>query len=457
MSRTLFKNALLVTMNPARQVYRGHLLAEQDRIVALRASVPGEEHETISSALLTARDQPARVVDAEHCALLPGFVQAHIHLCQTLFRNHAEDLQLLEWLQQKIWPFEAAHTESSMRISARLGMAVLLAGGSTTILDMGSVHHYDAVFEEAERLGLRLVGGKCMMDTGENVPLGLRESTDESLRASERLMRHWHGAATGRLRYAFAPRFTLSCSEKLWQGVAERARDAKVSVHTHASETAQEEALLVQRKNLRTIAFLRALDIRGPHCCFAHGVHLDDADRKMLAQDGTAIAHCPSSNLKLASGLAPVAELRRAGVKVGLGADGAPCNNNLDMFKEMCLAGMIQKVRLGPTALGAQEIVEMATITGAACLGLQDEIGSLEAGKKADVTLLRLDRLHSAPVNDEDVYAQIVYAALARDVSLTMVDGRIVYERGEFAACEAPQVVAQAEEELHQLLQRVRV
>ncbi|MGH7494821.1 MAG: 5'-deoxyadenosine deaminase [bacterium] len=453
----LFKNALLVTMNPARQIYRGDLLVEQDRIVALQPSRTGEAHETIKSALLTAHDRPARVIDAEHCALLPGFVQTHIHLCQTLFRNHAEDLQLLDWLQQKIWPFEAAHTENSMRISARLGIAELLAGGSTTILDMGSVYHYDAVFEEAERLGLRLVGGKCMMDAGEGVPAGLRETTVASLHDSERLLRDWHGAAHNRLRYAFAPRFTLSCSEKLWEGVAERARDAKVMVHTHASETAQEEALLVQRKNLRTIAFLRALDICGPHCCFAHGVHVNEAERSILAQDGTAVAHCPSSNMKLASGLAPVAELRRAGVKVGLGADGAPCNNNLDMFKEMCLTGMIQKVRLGPTALGAQEIVEMATITGAACLGLQEEIGSLEAGKKADVTLLRLDRLHSAPANDENVYAQIVYAAQARDVSLTMVDGRIVYERGELAACEAPQVVAQAEKELHQLLQRVQV
>jgi cytosine/adenosine deaminase-related metal-dependent hydrolase len=455
MSQTLFKNALLVTMNPAREVYRGDLLVEKDRIVALQPA--GEQHEAIRTAPPAAKPGPERVIDAGDCALLPGFVQTHIHLCQTLFRNHAEDLRLLDWLHQKIWPFEAAHSESSMRISARLGIAELLAGGSTTILDMGSVHHYGAVFEEAERLGIRLVGGKCMMDAGDNVPQGLRESTAESLRVSERLLRDWHGASQGRLRYAYAPRFTLSCSEKLWQGVAERARGAGVMVHTHASETAQEEELLVREKNVRTIAFLRALGICGPHCCFAHGVHVSDEEQKVLARDGTALAHCPSSNMKLASGLAPVVELRRAGVKVGLGADGAPCNNNLDMFQEMRLAGMIQKFRLGPDALGARDLVEMATITGAACLGLQQEIGSLEAGKRADVTLLRLDRLHSVPVNDENVYAQIVYAARAQDVSLTMVDGRVVYEHGELSACEAPEVVAQAREELHQLLQRVQV
>ncbi len=452
MPRILFKNALLVTMNPAREVYRGDLLVEHDRIAALQPAQVVERPET---SLAGDEQKPARVIDAEHCALLPGFVQTHIHLCQTLFRNRAEDLSLLDWLQQKIWPFEAAHDENSMRISARLGIAELLAGGSTTILDMGSVHHYDAVFEEAERLGLRLTGGKCMMDSGDNVPPKLRESTYNSLGESARLLRTWHGAADGRLHYAFAPRFALSCSEKLLREVAERAVGEGVMVHTHASETIQEEALLLQQKNLRNIALLHALGIHGPHCCFSHGVHINEQERRMLAQDGTAIAHCPSSNLKLASGLAPVVELRRAGVKVGLGADGAPCNNNLDMFKEMALAGMIQKVRLGPTALAAHEILEMATIGGAACLGLEKEIGSLEAGKQADLVLVRLDRLHSAPAHAGNIYAQIVYASGAQDVDLTMVAGRILFERGEFAGLEAPRVIAQAEEELRRLLLRL--
>ena len=447
MSRALFKNALLVTMNPAREVFTGDLLVENDRIAALQPAARQN-----SSPVAPPSD---RVIDAAQCALLPGVVQTHIHLCQTLFRNGAEDLQLLDWLQQKIWPFEAAHSENSMRISARLGMAELLAGGSTTILDMGSVHHYDAVFEEAERSGMRLVGGKCMMDAGENVPRGLREQTQDSLLESARLLRAWHGAAGGRLRYAYAPRFALSCSENLLRAVAERARAEGVMVHTHAAETEQEEVLLVREKKLRTIAFLQALGMQGPHCCFAHGVHLEAGEREALAREGTAIAHCPSSNMKLASGLAPVVELRRAGVRVGLGADGAPCNNNLDMFKEMSLAGMIQKVRLGPSALTAREIVEMATITGAACLGWADEIGSLEIGKKADLVMLRLDQLHSSPHQTENVYAQIVYAARARDVAMTMVDGRMVYERGEFAGLDAPQVVAQAQKELHQLLQRI--
>lgn len=451
MPGTLFKNALLITMNPGREVFHGDLLVENDRIAQIvkageqipqKAGSPGGE---------------LRVIEASGCALLPGFVQTHIHLCQTLFRNQAENLSLLDWLQQKIWPFEAAHNATSMRISARLGIAELLAGGTTTILDMGSVHHYDEVFAEAETRGLRLVGGKCMMDSGDNVPAGLREDTQQSLRESEHLQEHWHGAAGGRLRYAYAPRFTLSCSEVLLREVAELAREQGCMVHSHAAETAVEEEILLKQKKRRSVAFFHELGIAGEHCCFAHGVQVHHEEMQMLAADGTSIAHCPGSNMKLASGLAPVIEMREAGVKVGLGADGAPCNNRLDIFKEMQLAGLIQKIRRGSTALPAIEIVAMATIEGARCLGLAEEIGSLEAGKKADVTMLRLDSLPQTPNNANDIYAQIVYAASAGDVRLTMVEGRVCYENGEIVQLDRAGLAAQAEDEFKKLLQRVEL
>ncbi|MDZ7309641.1 MAG: amidohydrolase family protein, partial [candidate division KSB1 bacterium] len=237
MAEFLFKNVLLVTMNPAREVFHGDLLVRDDRIACLfKAGKP--------DSMVPPTAPGTRVIDGTGCALLPGFVQSHIHLCQTLFRNHAEDLRLLDWLQQKIWPFEAAHTAGSMRLSARLGIAELLAGGTTTILDMGSVHHYDEVFAEAERWGLRLVGGKCMMDLGDQTPAGLRETTAASLQESERLREHWHGAAAGRLRYAYAPRFALSCSEALLRAVAEAAGANGCLVHTPAAATVEAEPLL---------------------------------------------------------------------------------------------------------------------------------------------------------------------------------------------------------------------
>ncbi len=453
MSSYLFQNALLVTMNPSRDVFRGNVLVVDDRIAAITRTDAHKTAETPSSE--SKQIETPQLIAASNYILLPGFVQTHIHLCQTLFRNHAEDLTLLDWLKKKIWPFEAAHSEDSMRLSARLGIAELLAGGSTTILDMGSVHHYHAVFEEAQQRGLRLAGGKCMMDCGDNVPPGLRESTQDSLQQSFELKTQWHGAARGRLRYAYAPRFSLSCSENLLREVAERALAEGCMIHTHAAETFQEEELLLKSKQQRSVGFFKSLGLAGAHCCFAHGVQVNQQERQTLASDGTAIAHCPGSNAKLASGIAPVLELRRAGVKVGLGADGAPCNNNLDMFHEMRLAGYLQKLRHGAKALPAQQIVEMATIIGAACLGWDNEIGSLEVGKKADVILLKRAQLHSTPGNLAELYAQIVYAVQARDVYLTMVDGLICYRAGEVLGVDHEQTAAHAEEALRQLLQRV--
>lgn len=453
MSSYLFQNALLVTMNAKRSVFRGNVLVVDDRIAAIKKIDAGAPADL--DPPMAAPHETPQLIEASRFALLPGFVQTHIHLCQTLFRNHAEDMTLLEWLQKKIWPFEAAHNSSSMRAAARLGIAELLSGGSTTILDMGSVHHYHAVFEEAEHWGIRMLGGKCMMDSGEYVPAGLHESTQDSLQESLDLKKQWHGAAQGRLRYAYAPRFSLSCSETLLWEVADRARSEGCMIHTHAAETFQEEELLLKAKRLRTVAFLKSLGIAGEHCCFAHGVQLHEGERDMLAQDGTAIAHCPGSNAKLASGIAPILELQRAGVKVGLGADGAPCNNNLDMFHEMRLAGYLQKLRHGANALPAQQIVEMATIAGAACLGLEHDIGSLEVGKKADIILLALDQPHTAPHNGEDIYAQLVYAAQARDVHLTMIDGRICYRQAEIPGLDHEQTCRHAGEALRQLLQRI--
>ena len=294
-----------------------------------------------------------------------------------------------------------------------------------------------------------------MMDSGENIPVGLYENTQASLQESRELKTQWHGAANGRLRYAYAPRFTLSCSENLLREVAERAQDEGCMIHTHAAETFQEEELLLKAKQKRSVDFFKSVGIAGAHCCFAHGVQVNAQERQTLAHDGTAIAHCPGSNAKLASGIAPVLELRRAGVNVGLGADGAPCNNNLDMFHEMRLAGYLQKLRHGAHALPAQQLVEMATVIGARCLGWENEIGSLEVGKKADLILLQRGQLHATPFSEEELYGQIVYALQARDVYLTMVEGRVCYRAGTVIGLDQEQTVAHAQEALHELLQRV--
>ncbi len=446
MASVLLKNALLVTMNPSREVFRGDLLVRDDRIADIkRANV---------SRLAAAAQYIDGTIDAGRWAILPGFIQTHIHLCQTLFRNQAEDLPLLDWLRKKIWPYEAAHNAASMRSSARLGIAELLASGTTTILDMGSVHHYDEVFDELQKWGMRAVGGKCMMDAGDSVPARLLETTRDSLKESRRLFDMWHGAANGRLRYGFAPRFALSCTEPLLREVSEMANDFDCMIHTHAAETAAEEEILLKEKKRRSIAFLHELGISGSRCCFAHGVQANADEIALLAKDKTAVTHCPGSNAKLASGIAPVVQMRRAGVLVGLGADGAPCNNRLDVFAEMRLAALLQKLRHGAVALPGQALVEMATIDGARCLNWENEIGSLEIGKKADLVAIDLDTPHAYPPNFENIYAQIVYAARSSDVRLTMIDGRICFENGSVMEMDVDETITRANTEWEKLQQR---
>jgi cytosine/adenosine deaminase-related metal-dependent hydrolase len=445
MAALLFQNAHLVTMNARREILRGDLLVRDDRIAAI-----GHVDERTLDAITIDRK-----IDASNWAILPGFVQTHVHLCQTLFRNQAEDLELLDWLQKKIWPLEAAHDEQSMRISARLGIAELLSGGTTTILDMGSVHHYDAVFDELEESGMRAAGGKCMMDAGDNFPAGLRETTQNSLRMSRDLMERWHGVANGRLRYAYAPRFALSCSEKLLREVAEISAARGCMMHTHASENLGEMQLVMQRTGKRNVEYLSSLGICGHHACLAHCIQIDEKEISTMASEHTRVAHCPGSNLKLASGIAPVFRMRKAGVVVGLGADGAPCNNNLDMLNEMRLAALLQKISAGVGALSAQAVVEMATIDGARCLGWDDEIGSIEVGKKADVVAINLNGLHQLPI--ADIYTQIVYASRATDVALTMVDGKVLFENGETKNVDADALSSEAQHEFVRLAKRAGI
>jgi cytosine/adenosine deaminase-related metal-dependent hydrolase len=232
------------------------------------------------------------------------------------------------------------------------------------------------------------------------------------------------------------------------------AADWGCMIHTHAGETAAEEEILLKEKKQRSIPFLREMGISGARCCFAHGVQANEDEIVLLARDKTAVTHCPGSNAKLASGIAPVVQMRRAGVLVGLGADGAPCNNRLDVFTEMRLAALLQKLRYGAVALPARALVEMATIDGARCLNWENEIGSLEIGKKADLVAIDLDTPHAYPPNLDDIYAQIVYAACSSDVRLTMIDGRICFENGNVMEMDVAATIAQANLEWEKLQQR---
>ncbi len=426
----VLRGGTIVTCDREDRVVEGDLRVSCGRIAAVGGVAP---------------KAPARVVDVSGCVVLPGFVQAHVHLCQTLFRGMADDLPLLEWLRTRIWPLEAAHDARSLRASADLGIAELLAGGTTTVLDMGTVLHHHAVFEALHDSGIRAVSGKAMMDAGDGVPVALREDTARSLADSDALCDRWHGAAGGRLRYAYSPRFILSCTEALVRGSVARAAARGATLHTHAAEHRGERDAVRAVYGRDDVDVLRAWGFRGPGAVIAHGVQLTPRQRRTLGRDGTRVTHCPSANLKLGSGIARVPALRRAGVVVGLGADGAACNNNLDALFEMRLATLLAR-RFGDTgALPARDVLRMATIDGARALGLDGEVGSLEVGKRADVTVLDLRGVHTAPWGD--AASRVVYAAQSRDVRHVLVDGEMVLRDGALVRIDAARAVALAGEQ----------
>lgn len=431
------RNATLVTVNEDFDIAQGDLLVRGRRIAALGRVEEAADVE----------------IDATGLVAMPGFVQTHVHLCQALFRNQADDLSLLDWLQRRIWPFESAHDEDSLRTSAELGVAELFKGGSTTVLDMATVRNTDVVFEVARRTGLRATIGKCLMDDGATTPDGLLEPSSKAINDSLVLYDTWHGREDGRLRYAFSPRFAISCTDGLLRQVGEIAREKSILVHTHAAESLAEVDLVKRRTGMTNVVYLDRVELLNDHLCVAHCVWIDDAELDLLAGASAAVLHCPAANLKLGSGIARVAEMRQRGVLVSLGSDGAACNNNLDMFREMRLAALLQKAKHGPDVIRAREVVKMATILGAKALKLDEEIGSLEIGKRADIVLLDLRSIHTIPQGD--ICAQIVYSASAHDVRTVLIDGSLVMRDRELLTLDEDRIRRNAPASLKSLLSRV--
>jgi len=408
----LIRGGTVVTMNDQFDILDGDVSIRDGRIAAIASHI-AEPHDA--------------VVEARGGYILPGLIQTHIHLCQTLFRGYADDLPLMEWLRTRVWPMEAAHTPDTLRAAARLAAAELLTSGTTAVLTMETVHDTDAVFEAVAASGLRATIGKCMMDFDAHVPTRLREQTRASIDESVAIRRRWDGAASGRLRAAFAPRFAVSCSRELLEAVASLSAADGALVHTHASESRDEVAIVQQMSGCRSnIEYLASVHLASPRLCAAHCVWVDDRDQQLLAERDIKVMHCPGSNLKLGSGIAPVPEMRARGITVSLGADGAACNNRLDMFEEMRLAAVLQAMRRQPGVLPARDVLWMATRAGARTLGLEHEIGSLEPGRKADVIVVERDRPHLAP--GPDPYSTLVYATRGSDVRTTIVDGELLVD-----------------------------
>lgn len=428
-------------MNDAWEVVHGDVYVADGRIAAVGAIPTGA--------------RPDSTIDAGGLIVLPGFVQTHIHVCQTLFRGLAEDLPLLEWLRRRVWPLEAAHDDRTLGVAARLAAAELQLGGTTTVLTMETVHGTAAVFDALAPTGLRATIGKCLMDVRGEAPARLYQPAREGLDETLALQKQWSASANGRLRAALAPRFALSCTRELLEATAAASVEHDLLVHTHASEQRDEIALVRAQTGLDNVAYFASIGLATHRLCAAHCVWVTDAEQQLLAEHRVKVLHCPGSNLKLGSGIAPVPEMRARGIGVSIGADGAACNNTLDMFYEMRLAASLQAMRRGPGALPARDVVAMATREGARALGLEHEIGSIQVGKKADLVLVETREPHQSP--GPDPYARLVFASRASDVRLTMVDGVVVARDGQIAWGDRARIAHEANETARTLIGRAGI
>ncbi|HSM15326.1 MAG TPA: amidohydrolase family protein [Thermoanaerobaculia bacterium] len=427
----LLRGGLVLTLDPAATVHQeADVLVESGRIAAV-----GRGLELAG---------PGRVIDVSGCAVLPGLIQGHVHLGQTLFRGLAENRRLLAWLRERIWPLEAAHDAESAYWSARLGGLEGLLGGTTTIQDIGLGPEAGSLLEGIVDTGLRAVAGKCLMDSGDGLPERLAERTGAVLEETERLGERFDGAGDGLVSYVLNPRFALSCSQELLRKVSEIGHRRGWPVHTHALEQRDETAAVRAATGRDEIELFRDLGLLDNDLRIAHGVWLRPRHWPELARRRFAVVHCPSANLKLGSGIARVAGLRRAGIPVGVGGDGAPCNNRLDAWTEIRLAAQLQALRSGPGALSGLEALRLATSEGARALGLDREIGSIEPGKAADRVVLDLGAPELTVAPEVDPHDRIVFGAGRSAVRHVLVDGRLLVEAGRATASD-PEATVRAE------------
>jgi 5-methylthioadenosine/S-adenosylhomocysteine deaminase len=403
------------------------------------------------------RKYKSEVCRFDNLTLIPGFVQTHIHLCQTLFRGMADDLELLDWLQLRIFPYENAHNKNSLLTSVRLGINELLLGGTTTLLDMGTLRYQEVIFEELQNSGIRAIAGKCLIDENDLFP-SFKSDTKSELDEIYQLAKTYHNTANGKIKYGFSPRFVLSCSEKLLKESFEMKKDFEGSLyHTHSSENKNEIAEVNRRHNKENIEYFDSIGVIDDHSVLAHCIHVNDKETNLLKQNDVRVSHCPSSNLKLGSGIANIPKYLSKGISVSLGADGAPCNNNLSIFNEMRLAALIQKPNHSAQAMDAKTVFKLATIEGAKALHLQNDIGSIEVGKKADLALLDLStNTHSISDINEAVYSDIVYSSSHECVHSVMVEGVWKVLNKKSLLYDQQDLNQKSKEELKKLLKRVK-
>ena len=427
----LITGGRVVTMDAERRIIEnGYLIVQGDTIIAVGEGLPRMPNGPIFTK---------QTIDAKGALVLPGFINGHTHVAMTLLRGLHDDVTLDDWLRKYIFPAEAKNvTEDFVRWGTRLAAAEQIRSGVTTFADM--YYFEDAVAEETKAAGMRGVLGETFID----FPAPDNKTNAAMLEYTEKFLKRWGGDPL--IHAAAAPHSIYTCSAKTLQDSANLARKYHAPILIHVAEMKKELDDSLKQNGLTPVQYLEKLGVLGPDVLAAHCIFVDEKDRKILADHQVGCVHNPSSNMMLASGVAPVIEERAAGIAVGLGTDGpAGSNNDLDLMEEMDLAAKLQKIsKMDPRALGAKSVVEMATVEGAKALHMEKEIGSLEVGKKADIILISLDEPSAVPMYD--IYAQLAYALKGSDVETVVIGGRVVMRNKKLLTLNEPEILAKARE-----------
>ena len=430
MADIIIKNGYILTMDTdTGDIENGVVVIENGRITEVGTSTDATAE---------------KVIDAQGSVVMPGLVNTHCHAGMTLFRGYADDLQLNDWLENHIWPAEAQLTGDDLYTGTMLACLEMIRSGTTAFADM--YIHMDKVARAVQDSGIRAALSYGMIDLGDE------ERARTELEEGRKFVNEWNGKADGRITTMYGPHAPNTCSKEFLANVREQATEDSVRIHIHILETEAELKLMKELHGVCSIHLLDEFGFYKPDVLAAHCVWLSDGDVKILAERGVNISHNPISNMKLASGIAPVAKLLAAGANVSLGTDGCASNNNLDLFEEMKTAALLQKVStMDPTVLPAHQLLEMATINGAKALGINS--GMLRSGYNADLIIVDMDKAHLTPVYD--VASHLVYSARGSDVKSTIVNGKVLMEDYEVLSIKEDDVIEQARDASRNLVSRI--
>ena len=388
-----------------------------------------------------------KIIDAEGKILLPGLINTHTHLSMTLFRGLADDLSLDSWLNDHIWPMEANLNGDYCYIGALLGAVELIKSGTTTFSDM--YFYMEDVARAVDDAGIRAVLSYGMIDFGD------AERRENEIRENLELFKACNGMADGRIKVFLGPHSPYTASEELLVKVRELADEYNMGIHIHVSETQKEINDSMEERGIRPFEYLEKIGLLGPDVVAAHCVWLSDEEIEIIKKHDVKVSHNPCSNMKLASGVAPVSKLMEKGVCVSIGTDGASSNNNLDLIEELKTASLLQKVStLDPKVVSSDEAIQMATIRGAEALGLDSQIGSIEVGKKADLILIDTNAANMTP-DSSNITSNIVYSANGSNVDTTICNGKILMENKKLTVLDEDEIYAKARQAIKELKEAI--